>query len=370
MIRPWLVLRAIAGLGDTTLMALVQALGSPASVLEASEEDLVALGCRQDLARAIRSGPPISTLRQIDDELHTLDRLGYKAVSYLHDDYPARLRMISDPPPVLYMAGRMQPEDRHAVAIVGSRRASQAGRLLTEELSRSLAAAGFTIVSGLARGVDAAAHRGALSAQGRTVGVLGCGIDRTYPPEHDRLRREIEQHGAILSELPIGSPPHSYHFPRRNRIISGLSLGVVVTEAAPGSGSLITARLAADQGRDVFAVPGSIKAETSRGPNGLIKEGARLVEFAEDVVEELFAQLDEAFQARLRLGQSPTAADSRPDFGKDEALVYDALSHEPQSMDVLVRKTGLSVSEAAAVLLALELKHCVRQLPGNDYMRL
>ena len=143
-----------------------------------------------------------------------------------------------------------------------------------------------------------------------------------------------------------------------------------MTEAAPDSGSLITARLAADQGREVFAVPGTVKAETSRGPNGLIKEGARLVESAEDVVEELFSQLDKAFQERLRLRQSPPAADSRPDFGKDEALVYDALSHEPQSMDVVIRKTGLNASEAAAALLALELKHCVRQLPGNDYLRL
>jgi DNA processing protein len=369
MIRPWLVLRAVTGVGDATMLTLVQKLGSPQSVLDASEETLVQLGCRHSLAQAIRSGLSANTERQLDRELLALDRLGVTVVAYSDEAYPSRLRTIADPPALLYVSGRMDSADQYAVAIVGARRASHAGRLFTEELSRELASAGFTIVSGLALGIDAAAHRGAIEAHGRTIAVLGCGIERTYPSVHARLRRDIEQRGAVLSELPIGAAPHSYHFPRRNRIISGLSLGVIVTEAALNSGSLITARLAADQGREVFAVPGMVKAETSHGPNALIKEGAKLVESGNDVIDELVSQVDEVFKERLRTRRVP-ASHSPRHFGNEETLVYDALSCEPQSMDAVIRKTGLTVSQVATALLALELKNCVRQLPGNDYLRL
>ena len=208
--------------------------------------------------------------------------------------------MIADPPPLLYITGTLTEQDELAVAIVGARRATAAGCAMTEELSHDLAGAGMTVVSGLARGVDAAAHRGALAAQGRTIAVLGCGIDRTYPPEHERLRRQIEERGAILSEVPMGAPPHSHHFPRRNRIISGLSLGVIVTEAAISSGSLITARLAAEQGREVFAVPGFVKEDTSRGTNALLKEGAALIERAQDVIDAVLPQLEPALRLRLQ----------------------------------------------------------------------
>ena len=180
----------------------------------------------------------------------------------------------------------------------------------------------MTVVSGLARGVDAAAHRGALAAQGRTIAVLGCGIDRTYPPEHERLRRQIEERGAILSEVSVGAPPHSHHFPRRNRIISGLSLGVIVTEAAINSGSLITARLAAEQGREVFAVPGFVKADTSRGTNALLKEGAALIERAQDVIEAVMPQLEPALRLRLQPSREKNERDDQ--LGKEEQLVYDS----------------------------------------------
>ncbi|HEX2056056.1 MAG TPA: DNA-processing protein DprA [Nitrospiraceae bacterium] len=368
-IRPWLTLRAIPGVGDATLLALVQALGSPEAVLNAAEESLVALGCHVNLAKAIRGGLSADAERQIDREIRTLDRSGMAAVTYADDAYPACLRTIADPPAVLYMSGGIDVRDRHAVAIVGARRASQAGRLFTEELSRELAALGFTVVSGMAIGIDGAAHRGALAAGGRTIAVLGCGIDRTYPPVHAGLRRQIERCGAVVSELPMGSAPHSYHFPRRNRIISGLSLGVIVTEATLNSGSLITAALAADQGREVFAVPGAVKMEMSKGPNSLIKMGAKLVETASDVIDELLPQLDGAFKERLQERRAPTP-ESRRDLGNEEALVYDALSCEPQSVDHVIRKTGLTASQVASALLALELKNRVRQLPGNDYLRL
>jgi DNA processing protein len=275
--------------------------------------------------------------------------------------------MITDPPPLLYITGTLTDQDALAVAIVGARRATAAGRAMTEELSHDLAGAGMTVVSGLARGVDAAAHRGALAAQGRTIAVLGCGIDRTYPPEHERLRRQIEEQGAILSEVSMGAPPHSHHFPRRNRIISGLSLGVIVTEAAIGSGSLITARLAAEQGREVFAVPGFVKEDTSRGTNALLKEGAALIERAQDVIDVILPQLEPGL--RLRLQPSHEKSEQRDHFGGEEQRVYDALSYDPRTVDDVVVCTGLPVSVVMASLLSLELRRRVKQLPGQRYIQ-
>jgi DNA processing protein len=368
-LRPWLVLRAIPGVGDAILLKLVQAFGAPDAVLSASQSALEELGCRPPLVEAIRRGPAPDAIRELDKELDQLQRRKVTVLTYLDTQYPAPLRTIPDPPPLLYVQGSLLETDRHAVAIVGTRKVSAAGRILAEELARDLAEMGFTIVSGLARGVDAAAHRGALVGKGRTLAVMGCGLDRTYPADHRQLRETIEQHGAVLSELPLGAAPHGYHFPRRNRIISGLSMGVVVTEAAIESGSLITARLAGEQGREVFAVPGFVKAEQSRGPNSLIKDGARLVESAKDILEELLPQLDPAFRARLAEGAG-TVAQPKVPFSLDETLVYDALSVLPQPVDEVIRRSGLPAAQVAAILLSLELKNCIRQLPGNEYVRL
>ena len=368
-LRPWLVLRAIPGVGDAILLKLVQAFGAPDAVLSASQSALEELGCRPPLVEAIRRGPAPDAIRELDKELDQLQRRKVTVLTYLDTQYPAPLRTIPDPPPLLYVQGSLLEADRHAVAIVGTRKVSAAGRIVAEELARDLVKMGFTIVSGLARGVDAAAHRGALVGKGRTLAVMGCGLDRTYPADHRQLRETIEQHGAVLSELPLGAAPHGYHFPRRNRIISGLSMGVVVTEAAIESGSLITARLAGEQGREVFAVPGFVKAEQSRGPNSLIKDGARLVESAKDILEELLPQLDPAFRARLAEGAG-TVAQPKVPFSLDETLVYDALSVLPQPVDEVIRRSGLPAAQVAAILLSLELKNCIRQLPGNEYVRL
>jgi DNA processing protein len=285
----------------------------------------------------------------------------------LDPTYPARLKMIADPPPLLYITGTLTEQDELAVAIVGARNATMAGRAMTEELSHDLAEAGMTVVSGLARGVDAAAHRGALAAQGRTIAVLGCGIDRTYPLEHERLRRQIEEQGAIVSETPMGAPPLSHHFPRRNRIISGVSLGVIVTEAAINSGSLITARLAAEQGREVFAVPGFVKDATSRGTNALLKEGAALIERAQDVIDSILPQLEQPLRLRLKPAREKNM--SVPPLGDDDQRVYDVLSYAPLTVDDVVVTTGLSVSTVMASLLSLELRQRVRQVPGQRYLR-
>ncbi len=367
-LRPWLILRAQPGMGDITLCRLVAAFGSPASVLGASRNALMAVGgLSADGAEVVRRPPEAETLREIDRELMALERLHLRVVTILDDGYPALLRRIADPPPLLYVGGRLEPADALAVAVVGSRRATPAGRAFTEELSRDLAARGFTIVSGLARGVDAAAHRGALAADGRTLAVLGCGLDRVYPSEHRTLRQQIEQHGAVIGELPLGAPPHGAHFPRRNRIISGLSIGVVVTEAARDSGSLITARLALEQGREVFAVPGFVKAETSRGPHSLIKQGAKLVESAADIIEELLPQLDDAQRARLIPGG--TSRSTGIPLAAEEAVLYALLSFEPMHVDRLIATSGLPAADVSRVLLALELKRRVRQVPGQSYLR-
>ncbi|MEP6959700.1 MAG: DNA-processing protein DprA [Nitrospirota bacterium] len=367
VLESWLRLRAIDGVGDVTVLRLVGEWHSPGAVLQASRDALIQFGCTPQLADAIRHGPDSAACRSIERELNEIERGHIEVRSVLDPAYPTRLKMIADPPPLLYITGALSEQDELAVAIVGARRATPAGRIMTEELSHDLAALGMTVVSGLARGVDAAAHRGALAARGRTIAVLGCGIDQTYPPEHERLRRQIEEQGAILSEVPVGAPPHSHHFPRRNRIISGFSLGVIVTEAAINSGSLITARLAAEQGREVFAVPGFVKEDTSRGTNALLKDGAALIERAQDVIDAVMPQLEPALRVRLQPAREKYERGDQ--LGKDEQLVYDALSYDPLTVDEVIIATGLPVSTLMASLLSLELRQRVRQLPGQRYLR-
>ncbi|ALA57309.1 DNA-processing protein DprA [Nitrospira moscoviensis] len=363
----WLSLQAIEGIGDRTLVRLVQAFGDPQAVSAAPAGELLRAGCSAELAERIRRGPDATVRQQIDRQVRAVERSKIDVLTIFDPRYPGRLRAIPDPPPLLYVSGSLEKQDDAAVAIVGGRRATHTGRLVTEDIARDLAAAGVTIVSGLARGIDAAAHRGALAGKGRTIAVLGCGIDRTYPPEHHALRRSIEAHGAVLSELPIGASPQSHHFPRRNRIISGLALGVLVGEAAVDSGSLITAKLALDQGREVFAVPGSVKEAACRGSNGLIKEGAKLVERAQDILDEILPQLDARMRAALSTGVAPVV--NAPPSGKEATLVYELLSSDAQSVDAVIARTGLSAAQVAAVLLSLELSGHVRQLPGQHYIR-
>src|SRR5881296_4156551 len=287
--------------------------------------------------------------------------------------YPELLRAIYDPPPVLYCDGSVEPGDRQAVAIVGSRQATPYGRRITETLAGELSALGFTILSGFARGIDAAAHRAALAAGGRTIAVLGCGLDVDYPSGHASLRTEIAGSGAVLTEFAPGTAPFATNFPRRNRIISGLALGVVVVEAAEDSGSLITARLALEQGREVFAVPGPIDAPTSQGPHGLLKQGAKLVETVDDIVEELLPQL-ETMRTPLSQDSMVTGAGKRrsfapkpPDLSPEEQVVLRVMGREPRHLDDLTEQSHLPAAEVARILLGLELKALVHQLPGQQY---
>lgn len=271
--------------------------------------------------------------------------------------YPERLRLIADPPPTLYVRGTLQDEDSSAVAVVGARRASAYGVAAAEWLGRELARCGVTVVSGLARGVDGAAHRGALQGGGRTIAVLGCGVDVVYPPEHGRLTAQIIEAGAVVSEFPPGTPPLQQHFPQRNRIISGLALGVVVVEGRDRSGAMVTVDCALEQGREVFAVPGSIFDETSRTPNRLLQQGAKLVTKVEDILEE------------LHLPRPAPPPMSPAALGGAEAVVYAQLTLAPEHIDVLALRCARPVAEVGWALLALEMRGLARALAGQRYVR-
>lgn len=288
-----------------------------------------------------------------------------KTLSVTAKDYPTNLRYIYDPPLMLYVKGEIIPEDNVAIAIVGSRRATYYGLQNATKLAYELAAKGITIISGLARGVDSAAHRGALEAEGRTIAVLGSGLNIIYPRENERLAQNISQNGAVISEFALDTPPHRGNFPRRNRIISGLSLGVVVIEAARKSGALITANCALEQGREVFALPGKIDSFTSRGTHDLIKDGAKLVESSEDIIEELealkFCQAKETkAENKIKVGL---------DLPEEERQIYTCLSSEPIHIDEIMCKVNLSYGKLLTSLLKLQHKKLVKELVGKMYVR-
>ena len=349
---------------------LVEALGSWDAVWAASVPELRQAGltvAQIERLTAARAGT------QARDELARATRQGIELITLDDAGYPARLRTLADPPPVLYVQGTA-PAEEPAVAIVGARHASLYGVECAERLASDLAACGVTVVSGLARGIDAAAHRGALRAGGRTVAVLGSGLDRVYPPEHAELAAQVAARGALVSEFPFGTPPVSHNFPRRNRVISGLALGVVVVEAGHRSGALITADCALEQGNEVFAVPGPMRSPTSQGTHALLKQGARLVTGAEDILEELGLMALEGGSARARAaaGTSP----DRPDGGAAESLdepdrrvMRSVPAREARGVDAIAAACRLPASQVAAALLRLELRRLVRQLPGMQFVR-
>ena len=365
----WKTLQSVKGLGKGALSRLVLRFGSPQGVQDASLHELTADGgVSYSVANRIHGRPDSQVLRDVQKERQSLEQGKFCIVTILDPIYPHRLKMIPDPPPLLYLTGNLQSTDHQALAIVGSRKSTHTGRAITHQLSGNLASLGFTIVSGLARGIDAAAHQGAIEAGGRTIAVLGCGIDRTYPSEHKHLRQQIEAQGGVLSEFPPGTAPRGHNFPERNRVISGISMGVVVTEAAAQSGSLVTARLASDQNRDVFAVPGSVSNPMSRGPHLLIKQGAKLVEGPEDILEELLPQLEAPFRDRINGHTGPLSPHPHL-LGQEEEVLYNCISLEPTSLESVISRTSFSPSEAMSVLLTLEIQGVIRQLPGGRYVR-
>lgn len=348
----WVGLSQISGLGAQSFCRLLHGIGDPAAIYAASIKDLRGY-VSEAVAREIATGP------QPENTLSTqawLQQPGNHLITLADSHYPPALLQIADPPPLLYAKGQLAMFAQHSIAIVGSRNASAQGEKNAEDFAYALSQRGLCIVSGMALGIDGAAHRGALKAQGGTIAVVGTGLDIVYPARHRELAHQIVEHGLLVSEFPLSTPSRAQNFPRRNRIISGLSLGCLVVEANVQSGSLITAKLAAEQGREVFAIPGSIHSPLSKGCHQLIKQGAKLVDNIQDIVDELGLA-----------GQVATA-------GAKEAPaphpLLDCMGHDPISMDTLVERSGLTSDNLSAMLLMLELENKVSSLPGGRYQRI
>jgi DNA processing protein len=349
-----ILLNMLPDVGFIRLKALLDEFKRPEAVFNASLGELQRLkGIGKNIAESIKAA---RRTWDIDKELKLIEKEAIEIITIFDKEYPANLKNIYDPPFLLYIKGELEKEDDLAVAIVGSRRCSQYGMRMAGKLAGELAACGVRVISGMARGIDTAAHKGALKAGGRTMAVLGNGLSFTYPPENKNLADEITKNGALISEFPMQMPAHKQNFPRRNRVISGLTKGVVVVEAAEKSGSLITANFALEEGREVFAVPGAAGSITSKGTNNLIKQGAKLIEDAGDILDELNIPFKrEGKEVQLESG-----------FGKD---IYGMLSDKPCDLDTIADAFSVKPKQAQALLLELEIRGIIRQLPGKLYVR-
>ncbi|MCB0833067.1 MAG: DNA-processing protein DprA [Bacteroidetes bacterium] len=355
-----LLLASVPGVGHQRLRSLIDKFGSASDVLNAPLVHLQATaGVDVVTAESIANRAKRSAGR-VEDQLNRMAKYDVRLVSFWDEEYPERLRQIHDAPAFLFIRGSLRPDDERSVAIVGTRRCTAYGRLMAAKLAGELAALGVTIVSGLARGIDTAAHESAVEAGGRTIAVLGSGVDCIYPSENGRLAASIINAGAVLSDYPMGTGPDAVNFPNRNRLISGISLGVVVVEAPAKSGAMITTRFALEQNREVFAVPGQVGNSQAEGPNNLIKSGAKLVESAADIVEEL---------ALLARDVRPNAQKPVWQLGLQEQAVYDCLSTSPAHVEQISATARMPVTETLTHLLALELQGAARQISGKQFIR-
>jgi DNA processing protein len=353
--RYWVGFNLVKGIGAVRLQALRDHFGDLSVAWQAPLEALQAAGLSLKLAERVAQ---IRVQVDLEKYLAMIGSQGIQILTWEDELYPARLKEIDQPPPVLYVRGSLTAEDAWAVAVVGTRRVSAYGRQVAEELAANLAGNGVTVISGLARGVDGSAHQAALKAGGRTIAVLGCGVDRIYPPEHTQLADKIIANGALLSDYPPGTPPDASNFPPRNRIISGLSMATVVVEAGETSGALITAQFAVDQGREVFAVPGNILAAQSKGTNRLIAQGAHPMLSAHDLLDVLnLRRVTEQREIRKIMPGNEI-----------EAKLLSVLTHDPLHMDEIRNQTGLPIERVSATLVMMELKGLVRQVGGMNYV--
>lgn len=352
-----IALHRVHRLGAVRFGLLDRAFPSMEEVWRAPVGVLVAAGLDQRTAQEV-----VRAREEVDPdvEVERLAAAGVTALAQNDPRYPSRLREIDDAPPVLYVKGAWTDADEYSVAVVGTRRATAYGRMAAQELSRGLAANGITVVSGLARGVDTVSHRAALDAGGRTVAVLANGLDTVYPPENRRLTEEIAERGAVISDYPLGTKPRADFFPRRNRILSGVSLGTLVIEGDHDSGAMITAKFATEQNREVFAVPGSIFSVQSKGPFGLIKDGATPVATAEDILEALDLSV---------AGKQLDFGRAAPPESDDERTLMASLTRDPQHIDAVVRRSGLAAATVSGTLALLELKGLVRDVGGMQFVR-
>lgn len=357
-------LNLVPGLGSIKIKRLRDYFGSFSKVVNAPKSELLKVeGLTAKIAETV-----VGKTIDLGKELDLIKKSKVSVVTLEDEAYPQNLKSIFDPPAVLYVKGAFRLSDALAIAIVGSRQASFYGLTTAEKFAWQLAGLGFTVVSGMARGIDSAAHKGALKAKGRTIAVLGSGLLEIYPPENRKLFEEIAQNGAVISEFPLRMKPLAENFPRRNRIISGLSLGTLVVEAARKSGALITADLALEQGRDVFAIPGKVDSLTSWGTHHLIKQGAKLINSVEDIVEEL--------KPKIKIDLDQIKSESTGNFDglplkltSDESLVYNLVSGDAKHMDTIITESGLSFNKIMPILLGLEMKHLVKQLPGKIFTK-
>jgi DNA processing protein len=359
-----IILNRVEEFGASSLKRLLRFFKSPKEILKDTNRlrEIREINCA--LADKIIKAKKQADLSQ---ELKLIEQGQIKLITIFDKAYPFNLRHISSPPILLYLKGELQPEDAISIAIVGSRNPTFYGRMMAERLASELAGRGITVVSGFARGIDSAGHRGALKAGGRTLAILGNGIDIIYPPENRNLAREIQASGALISEFPLTSPPLKRNFPRRNRLISGLSLGVIVVEAAEKSGSLITADFALDQGREVFAVPGKINSYTSKGTHNLIKQGAKLIDSSEGVIEELMPVLKNYLNYTGPKGIK--SKDVKPRLDDLQKKLYSLLSSEPRHIDQIIKQTGLLAGQVSGALLKMEMKKLIKELPGKYFVK-
>ena len=358
-LKYWLALNMVVGVGRTLFHRLVQGLGSPREVFSAPRSELLRVqGLGEKVAGEIKRFDVDSAAER---ELRLADKEGVRILTLESPEYSPLLKSIYDPPPILYVQGKALDTISLPLTVVGTRMPSDYGKLIAERLCLKLASAGFSIISGLARGIDTLAHKAALSAGADTIAVFGCGLGHTYPPENIKLRRQIVEQGAIVSEFPIFMRPDRNNFPARNRILSGLALGTVVVEAAEKSGALITADFALEQGREVFAIPGNITSLKSRGTNSLIKAGAKLVDSPESILEELLPAYGESLKAKKE--------NIEPELDNDqERKIFSLLSLEGRHIDNLIENSNLSPAQVSATLLQMELRGLVRQLSGKMYI--
>lgn len=354
-----LILNMADDVGSIRTQALLKHFGSLSRVFRAGSDEV---------AKVEKIGPNLApkilaSIREIDiaPELELIAKHKVRVITFLDKDYPENLKNIYDPPVVLYVKGEILARDNVAVAVVGSRRASFYGMQTAERMGLELGSRGITVVSGLARGIDSSAHKGALKAKGRTLAILGSGIANLYPEEHTELAEEISRSGAVISEFPMTTIPDKGNFPKRNRVISGLSLGVVIVEAGERSGALITSDCAIEQGREVFAIPGKVDSMTSKGTNRLIKQGAKLAENIDDILEEL--NLDSA-QIVCGTGHKPL-----PGLDKDENIVYNLLTSDPRHIDELSEEGNMRIPDVSRILFNLETRKLAKQLPGKNFVR-
>ncbi|HMK60580.1 MAG TPA: DNA-processing protein DprA [Dissulfurispiraceae bacterium] len=362
----WLALSSIREIGPITIKKLLAKFHTPRNIMAASKKELMQVSdVKESRAQAIRE---FNAWHQVEQEIDKIAGLGIRVVTLEDTDYPVALRQIDDSPALFYIKGQMREEDSFAIGIVGSRNMTPYGRKVADIFSSELALKGFTIVSGMAKGIDSSAHKGALRVKGRSIAVLGCGVDKPYPPENSGLLEELSQCGAVISEFPLGTAPLRENFPRRNRLISGLSLGVLIVEAAAGSGSLITANYALEQGKDIFAVPGNITSMNSIGTNDIIKKGAKLVQKVDDIIVELAPLL----KGMMNKSEQKTNTElltnlNALEINDEERAICSVLGSETRHIDIISRETGIAAQKTSAHLLALELRGIVRQTEGKRY---